>query len=874
MPSGLEPQNVPPPPPPKKYVPFSKRDSRAIEAAFQKLAEEEEVVEQQQIAQASSSQRGSGEQIPVPLNVTLKGKFKVPVNEDYLFDVDVENRELGPAYWLGPVYDVRRGTWFYSVSAGVSPCDENLATQLEEGYLKTRPWTFSPEEQARSRSSSQVRSRPTSLTPESGGKAALATPKAITPKASSEDLKVPSAASEQFSDSERPNKTFRLFGAHSNSMVTYQDANTAWLLTDDYLSRVNAAVYERFAGGGHYAGVKLVRGYAEPKKSDGKGSRDSTANSNRDSTINQAPEGHGLSRQNSLDTPEVAQEKRRMRLERQMSALVESAVPEGREKQEEEARRRNEQEMEDDYRDDDSSQQGREIEHLILVTHGIGQRLGLRIESVNFVHDVNTMRRTLKDVYIESPDLQALNGDVDKDLKNSRIQILPVCWRHLLDFPKQSLKHNRQEHDLGDTDVDDEEYPALEDINVEGVPAVRNLITDLALDILLYQSPAYKVHITRIVLEEANRVYNLFKERNPQFNGKISLVGHSLGSAIMFDILCKQPYPRSGSSRKRHNSRRHDTSLKLDFPVEDFYALGSPIGLFQMLKGRTIAARSHIETNTAETPDDEGDLAGDPFKRASSRASRSSSKVRDSLVDITTSSPAAHQIYNIFHPTDPIAYRLEPLVTNAMAPMKPQPLPYTKKGIFGTPVGQGLTGIGARVTQSVSGLWSSFSSGIANSLVNRSLGLNADQAAQMSNPLPHRQQGQTADPAAGGEPYDVDDPAILNEEKKKRLAQAQISQGENGKHPPTLIDAEMETLYAGFQRHLNGEQEEGDVLGAGRGQTVEEQARRLKREEQKVRALNANGRIDYALQEYVGVVIPVNSIANKHQGSLRHLTTS
>jgi hypothetical protein len=38
---------------------------------------------------------------------------KVPVNEDYLFDVDIERRELAPTYWLGPVYDVRRGTWFF-----------------------------------------------------------------------------------------------------------------------------------------------------------------------------------------------------------------------------------------------------------------------------------------------------------------------------------------------------------------------------------------------------------------------------------------------------------------------------------------------------------------------------------------------------------------------------------------------------------------------------------------------------------------------------------------------------------------------------------------------------------------------------------------
>lgn len=41
------------------------------------------------------------------------GRTKVPVNEDFLFDVDIEERELAPAYWPGPVYEVRRGTWFY-----------------------------------------------------------------------------------------------------------------------------------------------------------------------------------------------------------------------------------------------------------------------------------------------------------------------------------------------------------------------------------------------------------------------------------------------------------------------------------------------------------------------------------------------------------------------------------------------------------------------------------------------------------------------------------------------------------------------------------------------------------------------------------------
>lgn len=317
----------------------------------------------------------------------------------------------------------------------------------------------------------------------------------------------------------------------------------------------------------------------------------------------------------------------------------------------------------------------------------------------------------------------------------------------------------------------------------------------------------------------------------------------------MFDILCKQPGPGSkprGSTAKSQRKSGKMHSSKLDFPVEDFYALGSPIGLFQMLKGRTIASRSQSPDASlvAETPDDDGDLGGDPFMSAP--ASRSSKAKRTSLVDITTSSPACTTMYNIFHPTDPIAYRLEPLISPAMAPLKPQPLPYTKKGIFGAPVGQGLTGIGARVGQSVSGLWSSFSSGIASSLLNRSLGISAEQAGQLSNQLPQRQTQGVNDVSP-----DLTDPAILNDERKRQLAQDQIASGEEGRHPPTLIDAEMETLYAGFQRHLNGEEdaEEGGILGLGKGQTVEEQAKKLKKEEAKVRALNSNGRVDYAIQE-------------------------
>lgn len=75
------------------------------------------------------------------------------------------------------------------------------------------------------------------------------------------------------------------------------------------------------------------------------------------------------------------------------------------------------------------------------------------MESVNFVHDVNVLRKTLKSVYSSSEDLKALNSEIAPGQGNCRVQVLPVCWRHLLDFPRQRVR--RQEHDLGDLD---EEY--------------------------------------------------------------------------------------------------------------------------------------------------------------------------------------------------------------------------------------------------------------------------------------------------------------------------------------------------------------------------------------------------------------------------------
>lgn len=156
------------------------------------------------------------------------------------------------------------------------------------------------------------------------------------------------------------------------------------------------------------------------------------------------------------------------------------------------------------------------------------------MESVNFVHDVNTLRKTMKSVYSTSEDLRALNTEIGGGPGNSRVQVLPVCWRHLLDFPRKREK--KHEQDIGLASNEEDEYPSLDDLTIEGAGFARSLISDLALDVLLYQS-AYREQISEIVFREANRIYNLFIERNPNFKGKVHIVGHSLGSASMYLTL-------------------------------------------------------------------------------------------------------------------------------------------------------------------------------------------------------------------------------------------------------------------------------------------------------------------------------------------------
>jgi hypothetical protein len=219
-----------------------------------------------------------------------------------------------------------------------------------------------------------------------------------------------------------------------NCIVTYQDSSTALLTNDDFMSRMSSTVYQKLGG---IPGTRVVRGFIETKRQKEtsavksgdhsvgtKSSSDIPTAASTDHEVKSDSEISSDTLPNEDVRKEVTNEDDpRSTLERQMSSLA--GEPQNTAELEEQARKQEEKEMEDS-READEEDRERQIDHLVLVTHGIGQRLGLRLESINFIHDVNVLRKTMKNVYKASPDLQALNSAFSDSQKNCRVQVLPV----------------------------------------------------------------------------------------------------------------------------------------------------------------------------------------------------------------------------------------------------------------------------------------------------------------------------------------------------------------------------------------------------------------------------------------------------------------
>jgi hypothetical protein len=260
--------------------------------------------------------------------------------------------------------------------------------------------------------------------------------------------------------------------------------------------------------------------------------------------------------------------------------------------------------------------------HIIFVIHGIGETFSqYNSEYIStLVESTGEMRRLARD-------LTDRNIKQGKGMESEILDLvfLPIVWADVIH--KSNTPTTKK----------------LNAITLRNIPFIRNLANNLVSDVLFYCDNVQRNRILCKVANELNKTFDEYMNRNPGFNGTVSIVGHSLGSVISFDLLsCQQNVDEQGAPISDKNTpdsiiddivQNFDISkLQLKFKtVDHLFCIGSPLGMFLTIRG----GNGH------------GDL-----KR-------------------TTKLPTTKHYYNIFHEYDPVAYRIEPLIDDRFANIEP-----------------------------------------------------------------------------------------------------------------------------------------------------------------------------------------------------------
>ncbi|MCJ1288190.1 hypothetical protein MMC26_007545 [Xylographa opegraphella] len=554
----------------------------------------------------SESEDMEGQKRPGQYDVAKENKGKkayVPVGLSRLHLVEMPLLQMKPIYW-SPVHDVSnvvRGTWFYKDT--MRPVEADVANQLEEGYEYMRPWTQSyrdecksclefgaeaelkivqklwPSEESNNQSSTSETSKkgrtvrkvqPVPLTPEEKARKEAAERASRSENAAAGDLETEGQGED----------VVRLY---AKSGVIYSNGRDAQILSPNLLP--SPARGRKPLGAilkGRSIGLPVVRGFEQK-------AWDKLYPQKKSSTAKKAQAGAIASQSGAAATTA------------ERDACPACLAGEKRPK----------------------------VTDLVLVIHGIGQKLSERIESYHFTHAINAFRRQLN-VELES---EAVQPWLRQDLGG--MMVLPVNWRSTLSFEDGGPS---SDSNARDNESSPKEF-SLKDITAETIPAVRNLISDVMLDIPYYLSH-HKPKMIEAVIKEANRIYRLWCHNNPGFRetGRVHLIAHSLGSVMALDILSRQPTKLPEhldlTNKKIH---RH----MFEFDTKNLFFCGSPAGFFLLLNHAPLVPRR----GRVKPGSDGEDLRPSITAEAG-----------------TYGCLAVDNVYNIMHYNDPIAYRINACV--------------------------------------------------------------------------------------------------------------------------------------------------------------------------------------------------------------------
>ncbi|NWV58843.1 PITM2 protein, partial [Malurus elegans] len=274
-----------------------------------------------------------------------------------------------------------------------------------------------------------------------------------------------------------------------------------------------------------------------------------------------------------------------------------------------------------------------------------------------------------------------------------------------------------------------------------------------ALPLLATSSPQYQEAVATVIVR-ANQAYSEFikSQEGTSFNGQVCLVGDCVGGILGFDALC---YSNQTVSESQNSSRRGSVVSVQD---TDLLSPGITVNNSHCSSGSNLEGSRHLSRSNIDIPRSNGEdpkkqlprkrsdsstyeldtikqhqaflsslhssvLRNDPTSRRSS-----SSMVLDGgnigkfdfeitdfflfgsplglvlalrktvipALDIFQLRPACQQVYNLFHPADPSASRLEPLLERKFYLLPPFNIPRYQR----FPLGDGNSAVLADVVQS------------------------------------------------------------------------------------------------------------------------------------------------------------------------------
>lgn len=392
------------------------------------------------------------------------------------------------------------------------------------------------------------------------------------------------------------------------------------------------------------------------------------------------------------------------------------------------------------------------VDHLVFMVHGIGPTCDIRLRGI--VQCVNEFRNA-SDSLIKSHFIKSEGSCII-----GRVEYLPVNWHKVLH---------------GETTGVDKD---IEKITLPSISRLRQFSNDTVLDLFFYNSATYCQTIVDTVASEINRLHSLFLQRHPHFTGHVSLVGHSLGSLILFDLLTNQETDADGTPHelredahvntgcgsyesleevlKDHGLEEHlnilhreqmDMESLMLCSEKDLKDIGIPLGprkkIMNCVKkwkhsrsGSGHAAQNethspslgmrnehhtpttsavdyqHFDMGIGQVSIDYPQLAFHPqaFFAMGSPIGMFLTVRGLKRIDPNYSFPTCKSFYNIFHPFDPVAYRIEPMILSQDVDLPPMLIPHHKgRKRMHLELKEGLTRVSSDLLGSLRMVWQNIS---------------------------------------------------------------------------------------------------------------------------------------------------------------------